>query len=206
MKKAHRPFRIGLTGSIGMGKSTTAAMFREEGLEVWDADAAVHRLYSPGGAAVAEIARLFPQAIVDGAVDRAALRAIIAREPEALAMIEKVVHPLVARDREVFLRNARGDIVVLDIPLLFETGAEDEVDAIVVVSAPPDVQRRRVMARPGMTEEQFETILAKQLPDAEKRRRADYVIETTSMEHARARVRRVIEDIRRRLDDARDRA
>ncbi|RMD92699.1 MAG: dephospho-CoA kinase [Alphaproteobacteria bacterium] len=206
MTAARRPFRLGLTGSIGMGKSTTAEMFRREGIEVWDADAAVHRLYARGGAAVRHIAALFPQAIVDGAVDRAALRAIIARDPSALEQIEKIVHPLVAQDRQAFLRSAKGDIVVLDIPLLFETGAERDVDAVAVVTAPPDVQRARVLARPGMTEEQFETILAKQMPDEEKRRRADYIIETTTIDNARAAVRAIIDDIRRRLADARDRA
>lgn len=197
-----RPFRLGLTGSIGMGKSTTAAMFREEGVEVWDADAAVHRLYAAGGAAVAPLARVFPQAIRDGAVDRGVLRSLIAQSPEALARIEEIVHPLVAADRQAFLDSATGDIVVLDIPLLFETGAEKDVDAVVVVSAPPDVQRARVLARPGMTPEQLDTILARQVPDAEKRRRADHVIETTDMDSARARVCEILSEIRKAQADA----
>jgi dephospho-CoA kinase len=192
-----RPFRLGLTGSIGMGKSTTAAMFLEEGIPVWDADAAVHRLYAPGGAAVAPLAALCPAALRDGGINRAALKDWIAKDASALARIEAVVHPLVAADRAVFLDRASSDIVVLDIPLLFEKGSEAEMDATLLVTAPPEVQRARVMARPGMTEAQFATILARQMPDADKRARATHIIETLSVDAARAAVRALIAYIRK---------
>ncbi|MHC0052030.1 dephospho-CoA kinase [Actibacterium sp. D379-3] len=198
-----RPFLLGLTGSIGMGKSTTAAMFATAGLPVWDADAAVHRLYAQGGAAVPLMAKLYPPAVIGGAVSRDALKRWIAQDPTALRRIEQLIHPLVAQDRADFIADHAGDdIVVLDIPLLFETGAQDQMDATLVVTAPPEVQRARVLARGTMTEAQFETILAKQVPDAEKRARADYVIETLTLEGARAAVQFVIEDIRKVLADA----
>lgn len=199
---APRPFVIGLTGSIGMGKTTTAALFLEEGVPVWDADAAVHRLYAPGGAAVEQIAALRPDAVKDGAVDRAALKAWIAVDQGALKKIEAIVHPLVAADRAAFLDRTEADIIVLDVPLLFETGGWRAMDAVVVVSAPADLQRERVMARGTMDAATFETILAKQAPDAEKRARADYVIETLTLEGARAAVQSVLADIRKKLSDA----
>jgi len=193
------PFRLGLTGSIGMGKSTTAAMFAEAGVPVWDADAAVHRLYAPGGAAVPAITALHPSAVKDDAVDRAALKDWIAQDAGALSQIEGVVHPLVAADREAFLGDARGKpLVVLDIPLLFETGADAQMDATLAVSAPAEVQRARVLARPGMTEAQFDLILSRQMPDAEKRARATWVIETNGLEATRAAVQDLIETIRAR--------
>lgn len=193
------PFRLGLTGSIGMGKSTTAAMFAAAGVPVWDADAAVHRLYAPGGAAVPAIAALHPAAVKDGAVDRAALKDWIVAEPGALRQIEGAVHPLVAADREAFLAGAVDKpLVVLDIPLLFETGADAQMDATLVVSAPPEVQRARVLARPGMTPAQLDLILSRQMPDAEKRARATWVIETTGLETTRAAVQDLIETIRAR--------
>ncbi|AMY71744.1 dephospho-CoA kinase [Frigidibacter mobilis] len=193
------PFRLGLTGSIGMGKSTTAAMFAEAGVPVWDADAAVHRIYAPGGAAVPAIAALQPQAVKDGGVDRALLKDWIARDPGALARIERAVHPLVAADREAFLEQSSDKtLVVLDIPLLFETGAEARMDAVLVVSAPAEVQRARVLARPGMTPAQLDLILSRQMPDAEKRARATWVIETTGLEATRAAVQDLIETIRAR--------
>jgi dephospho-CoA kinase len=196
-------FVLGLTGSIGMGKSTTAQMFAEAGVPVWDADAAVHRLYAPGGAAVAPLAELCPEALQEGGISREALKGWIARDGTALKRIEQVVHPLVAQDRAAFLRaHAADPLVVLDIPLLFETGAEGQVDAVAVVSAPAAVQRERVLSRGTMSEPQFETILAKQLPDAAKRARADFVIETASLEGARAAVQDVIRQIRQGQDDA----
>ena len=195
-------FRLGLTGSIGMGKSTTLKMFADEGCAVWDADASVYRLYSVGGAAVAPVAAAFPQAIENGAVSRERLKQIISETPQALIRIEQIVHPLVAADRQAFIRKAKADIVVLDIPLLFETGAEAGMDAIVVVTAPPDVQRARVEKRGTMTESQFQAIHAKQVPDAEKRRRADFVIVTDTLEHARAQVHDVVQTIRQGQSDA----
>ncbi|MCB1310419.1 MAG: dephospho-CoA kinase [Sedimentitalea sp.] len=191
-------FALGLTGSIGMGKSTAAGMFADEGCAVWDADAAVHRLYGRGGAAVAPLAAAFPEAIKNGTVDRAALKARIAQDPQALRRIETIVHPLVAADREAFRAAARADIVVFDIPLLFETGGEARMDAVAVVSVDPEIQEERVMARGTMTRAQFRQILSRQMPDAEKRARADYVIVTDTMEHARQQVRAIVADIRSR--------
>ncbi|PWE31801.1 dephospho-CoA kinase [Pararhodobacter marinus] len=180
---------LGLTGSIGMGKSTTAGFFREAGVPVWDADAAVHALYAKGGDAVAPLAALHPAAVVDGAIDRAALRDWIATDKSALAQIEAVVHPLVGQSRADFIAaHADKPLVVVDVPLLFETGGEKGVDRVLVVSAPPEVQRERVLARPGMTEAHFRTILSKQMPDAEKRARADHVIQTLGLEQTRRAV------------------
>ena len=195
-------FALGLTGSIGMGKSATAALFVEEGCALWDADEAVHRLYAKGGAAVDPMARAFPHAIENGAVSRARLRDILAVDPDALKTIEAIVHPLVAADRAAFLRAATARIVVLDIPLLFEKGYESAMDAVVVVSAPEDLQRQRVLERPGMTEAQLDHILSRQMPDAEKRARADYVITTDTTDHARAQVKDVVADILKRSDHA----
>ena len=195
-------FRLGLTGSIGMGKSTTAALFAQQGCAIWDADAAVHRLYAPGGAAVAPMAALFPEAVSDSAVSRDALKAIIGRDPQALKQIEQVVHPLLATDRANFVAHAKSDILVFDIPLLFETGGNARMDAVVVVSAPADIQRQRVLQRGTMTEAQFQAILAKQMPDAEKRARANFVIETDTLDHARQQVEAVVQHIRKGRADA----
>lgn len=195
-------FHLGLTGSIGMGKSTTAKMFAEEGCAVWDADAAVHRLYAPGGAAVAPMQAAFLEAIEGGGVSRAALKEVIAADPTALPRIEAIVHPLVAEDRATFLAQADSDIAVLDIPLLFETGGEAAMDAVACVSIPAEVQRDRVLARGTMTEAQFDAIRAKQMPAEEKCARSDYVIVTDTLDHARAQVRAVIRDIRERLRHA----
>jgi len=192
------PFVLGLTGSIGMGKSTTAELFRAEGVPVWDADAAVRRLYGPGGAAVEPVSRLCPGAVVGGALNRDVLKHWIAADAGALARLEAVGHPLVSADRAGFLEQARqagAPLVVVDIPLLFETGAEAGTDAVAVVSATADEQRARVLARPGMTEEHFARILARQMPDAEKRRRADHVIETHTLKSARAAVQALVRQL-----------
>lgn len=190
------PFRLGLTGSIGMGKSTTARLFADRGCAVWDADAAVHRLYGPGGAAVDPVAALCPDARRDNGIDRAALRAWIAADATALPRLEAVVHPLVAQDRADWAAHQSVDVAVFDIPLLFETGIDAEMDATAVVSAPADLQRDRVLQRPGMTAADFDRILSRQLPDAEKRARATHVIDTTSPDSARRDVDRVLAAIR----------
>lgn len=189
-------FRLGLTGSIGMGKSTTAAMFAAQGIPVWDADAAVHRLYSHGGAAVAPIAALCPEAVQNGTISRPVLKAEIAQNPAFLAMLETIVHPLVAADRAIFLAETSADILVLDIPLLFEKGTDSEMHATLLVTAPPALQRARVMARPGMSESQFQAILSRQMPDAEKRARATHIIETLGLLAAQQSVLALIAYIR----------
>jgi dephospho-CoA kinase len=195
-----KSFRLGLTGSIGMGKTTAAQMFAAEGCAVWDADAAVHRLYV--GSAVPLMQAAFPQSIVDGAVSRAALKKIIADDPNALKRIEEIVHPLVRKDRELFSRQSSAKIVVFDIPLLFETSAQAEFDAVICVTVTPELQRKRVMERGSMTLDQFELILTKQMPNDEKCALSDYVVETDTIEHTRAQVQDVIADIKRRIDDA----
>jgi dephospho-CoA kinase len=185
---------LGLTGSIGMGKSTTAKMFAEAGVPVHDSDEAVHRLYA--GRAAPLIEAEFPGVVADGAVDRAKLAARVLGNPAELKKLEAVVHPLVRADADAFLarhRAAGTPLAVLDIPLLFETGGRDRVDKIVVVSATPGIQRERVLARPGMTLEKFEAILARQMPDAEKRRLADFVVETgQGFDVARGQVRKIV--------------
>ena len=194
---------LGLTGSIGMGKSTTADMFSDRGVPVWDADAAVHSLYARDGAGVAEIAKLAPEAIVVGAVDRDELKRMIAVDADLLKRIEAVIHPLVSADRQAFIAECRRNgetIALVDVPLLFETGNESQVDAIAVVSTSGDLQQARVLERPGMTQAQFEMILAKQLPDAEKRKRADFVIDTTTMAAAHVDVDRVLAEMKGRAD------
>ncbi|WEK57777.1 MAG: dephospho-CoA kinase [Candidatus Brevundimonas phytovorans] len=187
---------LGLTGSIGMGKSTTGRMFADEGALVWDADAAVHRLYARGGAAVEPLAQAFPGVVVDGAVDRTRLAEALGRDEAAFKRLEAIVHPLVGQDRAQDLAAARTEgvrLAVLDIPLLFETGGEALVDAVVVVTADPEVQAARVLARPGMTHERFEAILARQTPDAEKRRRADFLVDTgRGLDAARDQVRQIV--------------
>ncbi len=195
-------FALGLTGSIGMGKSTTAQMFVDEGCALWDADAAVHRLYAKGGAAVGPMGEDFPSAIVEGAVSREALKRIISEDRSALKRIEGIVHPLVAADRAAFRESAAADILVFDIPLLFETGGEAAMDAVACVRVSPDEQKRRVMERGTMSEAQFEQIRAKQMPNDEKCARSDYVIDTDTLDHARAQVQDVIRQIRAGMADA----
>lgn len=188
---------LGLTGSIGMGKSTTARMFAEAGVPVHDSDETVHRLYS--GVAAPLIEERFPGVVVDGTVDRNRLAAKVLGNAEAIKHLERIVHPLVRADADAFLernREAGAKIAVLDIPLLFETGGEGRVDKIVVVTAPAEVQRERVLARPGMTAEKFDSILARQVPDAEKQARADFIIETgNGLEAARASVLKIVEEL-----------
>ena len=195
-------FILGLTGSIGMGKSTTAAMFADAGCAVWDADAAVHRLYSKGGAAVPAFQAAFPDAVVNGEVSRPALKTIIGQDPTALKKIEAIVHPLVGQDRAAFLEAAQSDIVVLDIPLILETGGNKRMDAVACVTVSAETQQERVMARGTMTLEQFENIRAKQMPNAEKCALSDYVIETDTLDHARAQVLAIIDDIKGKLTHA----
>ena len=191
---------LGLTGSIGMGKSTTAAMFADEGVPVWDADAAVARLYGKGGAAVEPVEALIPGAATADGLDREAMRAALDAEPALFAKLEAIVHPLVREDREAFLASAREEgaaVALLDIPLLYETGGEAACDAVVVVTAPAAVQRARVLVRPGMTEARLDAILARQTPDAEKRARADHVIDTSQgLDAARERVRAILASLR----------
>jgi dephospho-CoA kinase len=193
---AVKPFVIGLTGSIGMGKSETARLFAAEGVPVFDADAAIHALYAGEAAAMIEAA--YPGTTRNGVVDRAALAEAVAGDPAALARLEGLMHPLVAERREDFLEATTAPIVVLDIPLLLETGLK--VDAVVVASAPPEVQRQRVLARPGMTEAKFNALLARQMSDAQKRSQADYVVMTDQgLDRAREQVKMILAEIRTRL-------
>jgi dephospho-CoA kinase len=188
---------LGLTGSLAMGKSTTAELFRQAGARVYDADAEVAALYAQGGDAVDPVERAFPGVAQDGAVDRDRLSAAVARDPSALTRLEAVVHPLVAARRQAFLDQARAEgarVAVLDIPLLFEVGADKQVDAVVVVTAPETVQRSRALARPGMSDDKLRLILERQMPDAEKRARADFVIDTAhGLASARAQVQAVLD-------------
>ncbi|WIV50794.1 dephospho-CoA kinase [Marivivens sp. LCG002] len=192
---------LGLTGSIGMGKSTTAQIFRDQGIPVWDADDCVHKLYALGGAAVAPIGELIPDAIVNGSVSREVLKSRISSDRSLLGLIEKIVHPLLAKDREDFKKTV-SDILVFDIPLLFETGAEAWLNSVLVVSAPEALQKERVLSRPGMTQEQFEFILSRQMSDKQKRSKADHIIETLSLEQTREDVTNLIKEIRSKLQDA----
>ena len=193
---------IGLTGSIGMGKSTTAAMFRAAGIPVYDADAAVHAAYAPGGSAVEPVGSAFPGVVKDGRVDREALRQAVLGNPEALKRLNAIVHPLIGRDRTGAFEAAKAsgaDMIILDVPLIFETGGERNMDAVIVVSAPAEMQRERVLAREGMSPARLEAILAQQMPDAEKRARADYVVDTgQGLEPARVRVAEIIADLRQK--------
>ena len=191
---------IGLTGSIGMGKSTTAKLFADEGVPIYDADAAVHALYTKGGAAVAPVEAAFAGTVIDGAIDRERLSAQVLGKPEAMKTLEQIVHPLVAQSRIDFLKAASAsgaDLAILDIPLLFETGGEAHMDAVIVVSAPADLQRQRVLERPGMTDEKLQAILARQTPDADKRARAHFVIDTAQgLDPARKQVQAVLASLR----------
>jgi dephospho-CoA kinase len=191
---SNRPFILCLTGSVGMGKSTAAKFFAEAGVPVHDSDAVVHALYE--GEAVPLVERAFPGATADGKVDRNKLATMVLGDDAALAKLQAIVHPLVAAARDAFLAEAQignAPVVVLDVPLLFETGGERRCDAVVVVSAPADVQRERVLGRPGMTEEKFAALLAKQTPDPEKRQRADFIVDSSQeLDDARAQVRDIL--------------
>jgi dephospho-CoA kinase len=197
-KKRYPMFILGLTGSIGMGKTATAKMFAEEGVPVHDADAVVHELYAGDAAPLVEAA--FPGTTANGKVDRAKLGARVIGNTDAIRRLERLVHPLVSEARERFLAQAvpdGADVVVLDIPLLYETGGEKLCDAVVVVSAPPDVQRQRALERPGMTQEKLAAIIARQMPDAEKRAHADFVVDTSKgFDAARAQVRDILAQVR----------
>jgi dephospho-CoA kinase len=190
--------KLGLTGSIGMGKSTIAAMFADEGVPVWDADAAVHRLYAEDDALKASLAEAFGDVLSENRVDRLKLSAALHQDPNGFERLNRLVHPRVVEDRaEFFRRHADAAVVVADIPLLYETAAERLLDKVVVVSAPPDVQRERVLARSGMTEAKFAAIAARQIPDLDKRRRADYVIDTSqSLDACREQVRDIIAELK----------
>ena len=199
---AERPFLIGLTGSIGMGKSETAKLFARLGIPVYDSDAAVHRLYEPGGAAVKKIAEAFPGTVREGRVDRAALSRQLAGDDVAFKRLESIVHPLVAEENRKFLAKAiadGADMVVQDIPLLFETGGHARMDAVVVVSAPAELQRKRVLQRPGMTAEKLDQILSRQMSDEEKRAKAHFVVETDKgLEHAFEQVKSIVATLKAR--------
>lgn len=197
---------VGVTGSIGMGKSTTTAFFADIGIPVWEADAVVHRLYAPGGSGVAAIRALVPDAVGPGGVDRACLRSAVLADPGLLKRIEAAIHPHVTADRDNFLAQARAagaPVAICDIPLLYETGADTRLDKVVVVSAPAAMQRARVLARPGMTAQAFDAILARQMPDDEKRARADYVIDTSkSKNHARVQAVAILAELTRGCPNA----
>jgi dephospho-CoA kinase len=187
---------LGLTGSIGMGKSTTAKLFAEAGVPVYDADAAVHRLYEGEAAPVIEVA--FPGTTINGKVDRNKLSACVVHDPAAMKRLEEIVHPMLGASRQKFLRDAEQSgaaVAVVDVPLLFETGGEKNVDAVVVVTTSPELQRERILARPSMTQQKFEGILVRQMPDAEKRRRAHFVVDTShGLDPVRARIRDILEE------------
>lgn len=195
-----RPLVVGLTGSIGMGKSETAQMFVRLGIPVHDADAAVHRLYETDTTAISTIAGDFPDCVREGRVDRTALSVRVRNDEAAFRRLEEIIHPFVAADQQAFIDKAAhegADLVVLDVPLLFETGGDARMDAVVVVSAPPEVQRARVLARPGMSEEMLEQILSRQIPDVDKRARADFVVDTgKGFEHALEQVKSVVSALR----------
>ena len=195
-------FRLGLTGSIGMGKSTAAMFFSENGCDVWDADLAVHRLYEKGGAAVHPISKIFPSSIVNGAVCRQNLKEILSQNQNAFSRLEAVVHPLVARDRAEFIEKAKANVLVFDIPLLFETNGDKHMDAVACVYIDEETQKKRALDRGTMTEEQFSQFLTKQMPISEKRARADYVITTDTVEHVRDQVKDILQEIRSELTNA----
>ena len=195
-------FLLGLTGSIGMGKSTTAQLFADRGCKIWDADSTVHRAYSKNGTAVAGIAKIASDAVLQGAVDRAKLRALISQDASLLPKLEAIIHPLVKQDRHAFTANNPKSILVFDIPLLFELNSQTDFDAVACVMSSFEAQKSRVLARPGMTEEHFEMIRSKQWPAEKKAAEADYIIDTTSLETAAQAVDAILEDIKKRQKNA----
>ena len=195
-------FKLGLTGSIGMGKSTTARIFADQGCGVWDADAAVHKLYGENGAAVAPLAAIFPQVLKKRAICRTAIKQLISDNSEALKQIENIVHPLVIRDRQLFIEQAKQAVLVFDIPLLYETHSQHQFDAVACVYISPEEQRRRVMDRGTMTAAQLDYILSKQMPIAKKRELSHYQIKTDSLVHVMAQVSVILADIREQVVDA----
>ena len=203
-----RPLLIGLTGSIGMGKSETAKMFARLGIPVNDSDANVHALYEPGGAAVPEIEKAFPGTVENGRVDRAKLSKALADDPSGFKRLEAIVHPLVGKTQAAFMEKAikdGADMVVLDVPLLFETGGHARMDAVVVASAPSHIQRARVLERPGMTPDKLDQILARQIPDEEKRAKAHFVVETDKgLDHAFEQVKQIVKTLREQIAAKKD--
>lgn len=189
-------FRLGLTGSIGMGKSTTAKFFENAGCALWDADAAVHRLYAKDGKAVQQIRKAFPNVVLNGFVSRDLLKKELELTSNGFEKLEAIVHPLVAQDRETFINQSSADILVFDIPLLFETGGDKFMDAVVCVTVDSTIQKQRVLARRTMTEKQLQSILKRQMPISEKLVKSDYVIETETLEQAEQQVGAVLKDIR----------
>ena len=195
-------FKLGLTGSIGMGKSTTARIFADQGCGIWDADVAVHKLYGENGAAVAPLAAIFPQVLKKQAICRMAIKQLISDNFEALKQIENIVHPLVVRDRQLFIEQAKQAVLVFDIPLLYETHSQHQFDAVACVYISPEEQRRRVMDRGTMTAAQLDYILSKQMPIAKKRELSHYQIKTDSLVHVMAQVSVILADIREQVVDA----
>ena len=195
-------FKLGLTGSIGMGKSTTAQIFADQDCGIWDADAAVHKLYGENGAAVAPLAAIFPQVLKKQTICRTAIKQLISDNSEALKQIENIVHPLVVRDRQLFIEQAKQAVLVFDIPLLYETHSQHQFDAVACVYISPEEQRRRVMDRGTMTAAQLDYILSKQMPIAKKRELSHYQIKTNSLVHVMAQVSAILADIREQVVDA----
>lgn len=195
-------FLLGLTGSIGMGKSTTATLFAKKGCAIWDADSTVHKAYSVGGLAVPQISKLFPEAISSGAVDRKKLKEILSEKPKLLSELEDIIHPLVKQDRDSFIATNTSRILVFDIPLLFELSSQTDFDAVACVATSQKLQESRVLSRPGMTKRHLEIITSRQLPSTDKCARSDYVIDTTSMESAEICVKDVVSDIEKRIINA----
>jgi len=189
-------FLLGLTGSIGMGKSTTAGFFKDAGCDVWDADAAVHRLYAKQGAAVAPLSNLFPKALIEGAISRQVLKHELQKNPDLIEQLEAIVHPLVAQDRQTFIDSAQSDILVFDIPLLFETGADAHMNAIICVTIDEEEQKKRVLERGTMNEEMFEQIKSRQWSNFQKCEKADFVILTDTLDHVHAQVDNILANLR----------